>query len=259
MENGLYISQLLPFDDMRRVCAETGAGIELIEFAVADNLDHLEQSMRKVRRELKGFDIMPELTVHGPFLDLNPASWDSYVYEGTARRFEQAYGAALALGAKKIVLHTGFYPHANFLQGWPERMASFFSGFLENRTEMQVVMENLFDPFPEPLLEVYERVNNPCFKLCLDIGHAHCYSRVPVTEWAEKLLPALGHVHIHDNGGFDPMKDHPDEHLALGRGTLPLDALFAVLRRGSGLSYVIECNTIQDVMRSYEYFQGAMK
>lgn len=251
MGNGVYISQLLPFDALRRVCAETGVGVELIEFAVADNLDDFSHTLASVRRELSAFDEPPELIIHGPFLDLNPATWDSFIYRSTERRFGQAYDAALALGARKVVFHSGFYPHASFIQGWPERAADFFIGFLKDRTQIEVVLENLFDPLPEPLLAVCERVNHPCFRLCLDIGHAHCYSRVPVADWAETLLPALGHVHLHDNRGFDPLSDNPDAHLALGAGSMPLEALFAVLRQKSGLSFAIECAAVEDVMRSY--------
>ena len=250
MENRLYVSQLLPFDALRRVCAETGAGIELIDFSVADNLDNLDRTLAAVRRALEAFDRPPALTVHGPFLDLNPATWDSCVCRCTARRFGQACDAALALGARKLVLHTSFYPHANFIQGWPERAAAFFIRFLEEHPDMPIAMENLFDPLPGPLLEVWERVNHPLFSLCLDIGHAHCYSRVPVVEWARALRPALGHVHIHDNRGFDPLADNPDSHLALGDGTLPLAPLFAVLRRGEGLSCAVECAAEADALRS---------
>ena len=254
----LYISQLLPWDELRRLCAETGAGVELIEFGVADNLDHFDETMRRIRRELDAFDAPPALTVHGPFLDLNPATWDSLVQESTARRFGQACDAALAIGATKIVFHTGFYPRANFIQGWAEREAEFFIRFLEGRAGVQVALENVFDPFPEPLLEVWERVNDPQFQLCLDIGHAHCHSRVPVVEWAEKLLPALGHVHLHDNDGFDPLADNPDSHRALGAGTIPLDELFAVLRQRPDISYAIECAAKEDVRKSIDALRARL-
>ena len=48
----LFISQLLPWDELRRLCAETGAGVELIEFGVADNLDHFDETMRRIQEVL---------------------------------------------------------------------------------------------------------------------------------------------------------------------------------------------------------------
>ena len=247
----LFISELLSPEDMRRVCAQTGAGVELIQFSIADNLDDPDGAIRSVRQALASYDATPELTVHGPFLDLNPATWDSCVLQATRLRFSQAYDAARVVGAKKVVFHTGFYPHANFLQGWLERAVDFFRAFMKERNDLEVVLENLFDPLPEPLLTVYEGVAHPRFKLCLDIGHAHCYSRVPVTEWAKKLLPALGHIHVHDNRGFDPLSERPDQHLALGAGTMPLDDVFAALRARPDLTYTIECNTPEDALRSW--------
>ena len=50
----------------------------------------------------------------------------------------------------------------------------------------------------------------------LDIGHAHCNSKVNVLNWIEKLGKRIGYVHFHDNHGKD------DEHLGLGKGTIPM-------------------------------------
>lgn len=64
-------------------------------------------------------------------------------------------------------------------------------------------MENVLDEDWELLLDVYRKVDHPDFHLCLDIGHAHCYSEIPVLTWAEELAPYVTHVHVHDNCG-DP-------------------------------------------------------
>ena len=69
---------------------------------------------------------------------------------------------------------------------------------MKNKTEIEIVLENVFDDDWRLLLDVYERVNQPNFKLCLDIGHAHCYSSLDVREWAKNLAPYVSHVHIHD-------------------------------------------------------------
>lgn len=47
----------------------------------------------------------------------------------------------------------------------------FFSG-IHVWTDVEVVMENVFDPQWEPLVEVFCQVNAPNFHLCPDIGHA---------------------------------------------------------------------------------------
>ena len=37
-------------------------------------------------------------------------------------------------------------------------------------------METVYDKEISPMIEVEQKVESPDFKLCLDIGHAHCYS-----------------------------------------------------------------------------------
>ncbi|MBQ3476958.1 MAG: sugar phosphate isomerase/epimerase [Clostridia bacterium] len=239
----IFISELLAPDELREF--SKSYGLELIRFSVADTLDRLDPAIQEV-------DYDCPLTVHGPFLDLNPATWDSAARRVTALRFHQAWCAARALGAEKLVLHTGFMPRANVIEGWAPRAADFFGEFMANHGDLPVALENVLDPFWEPIFEVWRRVRHPDFGLCLDVGHAHCYSLQAATAWAEGLLPALTHVHLHDNHGPRPLDAVADEHLALGEGTLPLKPLMAILGQRSDLTYAIECASTDAVLRSIE-------
>jgi endonuclease IV len=68
------------------------------------------------RFTLKEFGILKKLignrtiTVHAPFLDLNPGSSDSYILEATRKRFRETITAAKVLEAEIIVFHTGYHP-----------------------------------------------------------------------------------------------------------------------------------------------------
>lgn len=62
-------------------------------------------------------------------------------------------------------------------------------------------MENVFDRQAEPILEVARKVEHPDFGLCLDMGHAHCYSDRPAGAWAELFGSYIKHLHVHDNWG----------------------------------------------------------
>lgn len=175
-----YISHLMDDDAMKEVVKKTGMGIESIEFSIAENLDCFEQTLKSYEQRLEHM-APASLTIHGPFLDLNPMAFDSLVQQATMTRYSQAYEAARRLGAKKIIFHAGYVPSVYFLEGWAERMAEFYNRFLEDKTvDIQVLMENVLDPYPEPLREVAEQVKHPAFGICLDVGHAHCYSKVPV-------------------------------------------------------------------------------
>ena len=101
-------------------------------------------------------------------------------------RFNQCYEAGLQLGAKKIVFHSGMNPYVYYKEYWAEHVAKFWKEFMKNKTELEVVLENVFDDDWRLLLDVYKKVNQPNFKLCLDIGHAHCYSSLDVSGVGEK-------------------------------------------------------------------------
>ena len=74
----IYISHLLPDHEMNEIIEQTGVGIESIEFSIADNLDHLNDSIGSYRERLKFMDCRG-LTLHGPFMNIDPAAFDSEV------------------------------------------------------------------------------------------------------------------------------------------------------------------------------------
>lgn len=240
-----YVSHLLSDDEMKRIIKEIPVGVESIEFSISENLDHLEETLENYKRRLEYMDGRA-LSIHGPFLDLNPMSFDSMVQEATRVRYEQAYSAARELGAKKIVFHSGFIPSVNFVEGWAERMTAFYERFLADKpADIQILMENVLDPAPEPLLEVAESISHPAFGICLDVGHVHCYSEVPCMEWVKTLEKHILHLHIHDNAGYR------DSHLAFGYGTLPVQELKRWMEQHPEVSGTFECRSVEDVMASY--------
>lgn len=241
----ICVSDILLTNDIATILDKTDMGLETIEFSISDNLDRLEDTIKDYRQRLDALHV-PELYFHGPFLDLNPFSYDSQIRRVTEYRFSQSYEAAVRLGAKKIIFHTCFVPSIYFIDGWAERMADFFHSFLADRTEIQVLIENVYDPSPEPIVEVIEMVKASNFMLCLDIGHANCYSNIPVSDWISCFGANIGHVHVHDNDG------QKDSHLGLGSGSLNAEQILKQLRETApNTTYTIECASLSDVLRSY--------
>ena len=113
----IYISHLVEDMDMKEIISETKAGVESIDFSIADNLDRLTESVESYKKRLELIGAK-HLILHGPFLDLNPVSFDSEIMKVTEKRFGQAYEAAKMLGAQKIVYHTGYNPGIYMLIGW---------------------------------------------------------------------------------------------------------------------------------------------
>lgn len=248
----IYTSDLLTTDDMKHVLSQTNTGIESIEFSISENLEHLDTKIFEYRNKLDALQIT-DLTIHGPFLDLNPVSWDSGIREISARRFAQSYDAALQLGAKKIIFHTCYISMVHMVQGWPQMMANFWNRFLETRTEIPVLLENVYDPSPEPIREIKDLVDAPNFSLCLDIGHVNCYSKIPIQEWLDCFGDTIGHVHVHDNDGSR------DAHLALGEGSLPItDVLTALQKNAPKATYTIECASPEAVLKSFDVLRHFM-
>lgn len=248
----IYVSHLLCDEDMKEICGQYGTGVESIEFSISDNLDQLERKIERYQKRL-GQMGNPPLTLHGPFLDLNPASFDSQIRKVTMERFDQCYQAGIRLGAKKIVYHSGMIPTVYFREGWAEQTGRFFQEFLKDREGPEIVMENVLDEDWRLLLDVYNFVDHPNFKLCLDMGHAHCYSEISVLKWAKELAPYVGHVHIHDNAG------DRDSHLGLGKGTIPWEKVLKLLPCTKERTWTIECSNKEDVLLSVKQINEKMR
>ena len=245
----IYISHLLEDKDMAELLNEGQYGIESIEFSISENLDHLDEKLLLYEKRLRDMHCK-DLTIHGPFLDINPMAFDSLVLEITRKRYEQAYAAAKALGAKKIVYHTCFIPRVYLLIGWADRVIDFYKRFMDGKEGITVCMENVQDPEIEPILQVAEGVDHPDFGICLDAGHAHCYSKHPVMEWADLLGAHIRHLHVHDNDGSYDM------HNALGTGTIPYPELLSLVEKNNPqVTYTIECSDREKVEKSLSFIK----
>ncbi len=245
----IYISHLIPDNELRELIAQTGAGVESIEFSVAENLDHLKETLSSYKERLKtlGTD---DVILHGPFLDLNPVSYDREIRRVSMLRYAQAYEAARELGAGKIVYHSCMYPDIYYAQGWAERAADFYREFLETRRDVEVVVENVYDRELMLLVDMVEEIEAPNFHLCLDVGHANRFAgAVSLKEWARQMHAYVTHVHLHDNDGAW------DSHKALGEGTVPLDVLGKYLEPGPGRTYTIECGSREAVLKSFQILE----
>ncbi len=235
---------------MKRLLTETGKGLESIRFSVAENLDNLKKNLEEAREDLKYYN-EPALMLHGPFLDLNPMCYDSKIRQVTMDRFNECYEAAQELGAMGIVYHSCMIPQIYFTVGWADRMVDFWNRFLEGKSGITIAMENVLDREIQPFVEVAERVEHPDFGLCVDVGHAHCYSSCSSAEWIRAAGSYLKHVHLHDNDGTG------DQHKALGKGNLPLDDIFRELKKlPQEMTMTLENQRMEDFHEGIRILEG---
>ncbi len=247
-----YISQLMEDPALFSLLEEHPAwGVETIEFSIGDNLDRGTEAVRDYRKRMGRWLETRPLSVHGPFLDLNPGSFDSLIREATLRRCRQAYRAAAELGADRIVFHTGFLPATCYETGWPEKAAEFWKEFLE-RTDgsLAVHLENVMDLHWQILRRILDLVGCPHFTACLDLGHIWVFSPQRPEEWLAGLGERTGHLHLHDNRG------EKDTHSALGQGTIPWDSVEQAIRRYCpGVSITIENSLPEQARESLRFLE----
>ncbi len=222
-----------------------GLGVELQ--ITSDVLDRLTlKEFGKLKREIGEKTV----TVHAPFIDLNPGALDGYVLKATKDRFFETITVSRVLDAKLIVFHTGYHPQKvkSFYKSWFERALSTFEEVLEN-WHGKIVLENVFDETPENLKNFMRELPKDV-GVCLDIGHINLFSKVPISNWFEELGDRIYEFHLHDNCGSS------DQHLPLGKGRIDIEGIFELINQLK-TEYILnlENKTPQGVKESLEFLR----
>lgn len=157
------------------------------------------------------------VTVHGPYLGLNPGAPDEEARLRTVDIYQTAFDAAARLGPKTIVLHAGY--RTDWFNGdtavWLGQSIKTWPRFvrLAETLNMTIAIENIYEEGPQTQLTLLREIVSPCFGACLDTGHLNVFSTTEMEEWLRLLGPRLAEVHLHDNNGKS------DEHLSAGDGS----------------------------------------
>lgn len=158
----------------------------------------------------------------------------------------QTAQAALALGIRRIVVHSGYIPLVYFPEWFTARSVEFWREFLRGAPDgLCLALENVMEPGPDMLVQIAAAVNDPRFGLCLDVGHANTrVSETPPLDWIAPMAPWLRHVHLHNNDG------DWDLHDALGQGMIPMpDILAALAEQCPAADYTIENQNCEPSLR----------
>lgn len=184
-----------------------GAGVETIAFCAAENLSD-EKMIAEARDALSAY---PFFTMHGPFYEMAPCAIDPMIRDVAMHRFRQAADVCRRIGAQKLILHSGYAPQVYYPIWFTEKSIPFWREFLATQPEdFSLAIENVLDVDPKPIRDVLDGIGDARAKICLDTGHANCYSPVPIDQWIDMLGDRIGHVHLHNNSGAR------DEHLRAG-------------------------------------------
>jgi len=200
-------------------CLENQFAIEIRSFAWPDLWNDREQRRALVslyEQELKDVPLVRSL--HGPFQDVIPHAQDRDVRRIAKGRIKEAIEIGARLGVARFIFHTGIntvVTDPNYYVDVVERQVDFWSEIIEEFPHAIICLENMWEPSPSLHRQIIDRIACPRVKVCLDTGHVNVYSKVPLLQWLEELMPHLAHFHLHDNNG------DVDSHLAVGTGTTP--------------------------------------
>ncbi len=210
----LFICDDLNTAEAVAIASKKGYGVEVQAYWRPENVVGNQALVDRDKVIIEGMNM---LSIHGPFADLSPGSYDPLVRQLARTRFDQVVGIANELSIGRMILHHGYVPKTSQYELWKTRCTAFFRDFLVDKPDtFHIHLENLHELDPALMSDVVAAVDDPRFDICLDIGHAHCNSKTDVVDWIEALGKQIGYVHMHDNHG------ETDEHLGLGCGTMPM-------------------------------------
>ncbi|UCF31111.1 MAG: sugar phosphate isomerase/epimerase [bacterium] len=197
------------------------------------------------------------VSLHAPFMDLSPAGLDPRVLEVTRYRFTQVKQIGEIVDPCHVVFHPGYDSWRFGWQKelWLEKSIGIWSEMIEwgIRNGVRIVLENVFDPEPDHLLMLHERLSG-AFGFCFDTGHFLLFSQISLEEWLFVLGDSLAELHLHDNRG------DRDSHLPVGEGIFDFQSLFAhVSQEDLSPLIVLEHHTREDTIRSLGNMEELLK
>ncbi|MCR5773945.1 MAG: sugar phosphate isomerase/epimerase [Lachnospiraceae bacterium] len=189
-------------------------------------------------------------SLHGVFIDINPASGDSKFRNLSRERCKESCRAALEVGAENIVFHSSCFPFLRgpYLEGWAALSADFYDEIAEE-FGLNIFIENSPDIDPDPIKTLFETIKDERIGVCLDLGHAN-YSHVGIAGWFEELGDKIGYLHLSDNNGTY------DDHLTLGKGTIDWEEADRLWRGlGKNTPMTLEVGNIESVKASISFLK----
>jgi sugar phosphate isomerase/epimerase len=214
------LNEALPFLVDRRLNVELFFSAETLDRLIPEQLTSVTAHLdaKGVRR-----------TIHAPFMDLNPGSYEPLVLDATRRRFHQVMDVAAILRPRIVVFHPGFdkWRYGETRNRWLAESIPLWQEMVERGDECDciIAVENIFEEEPSTLIDLIRSVDSPRLRHCFDVGHWNMFARGTLEEWFAALGPYIAETHIHDNHG------EWDEHAPIGEGNINTPLFFSLLDR----------------------------
>ncbi len=201
------------------MCVLAEAGIESVEFWAETPdfwMTKKDETSQKILEE--AISMMPKgCTFHAPILDLNPASYNDYVYEATIKETLWSLELAARVGARVVTVHAGkrTVHRTPTDEDWRKFMK--YLRICKNRAEnlnLNLALENSMPDIPNmcstprEMKEVLGKV--PGLFFTFDIVHAFIVSPENAMSFITELGDKIINVHV---GAPHDGKPHYPSHL----------------------------------------------
>lgn len=200
-------------------------GVRFVEIA----FEHLSKLVRNGEADLNALRRVKEIAdslgvkiiqVHAPFgeIDFELASADPYKRDKALKKSFNLVKHVGDLEWGTLVFHTvrlrsyEEYDSGRLVEKTRLANIGFFKEASKHASEHSIEiavenrLENGYGALPKDLLDLLKEVNDDCFGVCLDVGHANV-NKLDPSSIVESLGESLVASHIHDNNGFE------DQHL----------------------------------------------
>ena len=195
-----------------------------------------------------------QITVHGPFSDLNCASLNDAIWNETIRQIGQCVEYCADF-SDIVVVHPGILsPLGGQLpdQAW-ERNVEALRRICDHSKDYGVTiclenminMDKLLCRAPSEIFGMIEAVGRENIGMTFDIGHSNTVGNVPDFL---KEKARFTHIHVHDNHGIK------DEHLEVGVGTVDWGKALSALKDYKNVM-VIEARNLEEGGRSLKFIR----
>lgn len=246
MKKILMIPRINELEENLKLRDKLNIGFEYNDFFIPSLLDDEKALKERINayKNVGGYN-----TIHGVFFDICFNSSDDLIKDASYKRARQTLDIAKELGCKKIVFHTNYiigFNSSDYKKMWVERNAVAYKQFLKEYSDIEILVENMFDNNDVLIRELLEEVNDKRFRMCLDIAHANL-SDESISEWIKNCKKYVSHIHINDN-----FKDC-DSHLAIGDGNMDYDYIVKELNKMDDITILIEVKNTPDFIKSYDY------
>jgi sugar phosphate isomerase/epimerase len=253
----LYISAEFEIEEFLPIARERKLGFEIQEFCFSKVMDgDWRKRLEEYKRMLR--DFRGGLSIHNAFMNTVNVSGDPEFVKLTRKRYDFHFFIAGELGAKIVVSHFHWLPfhRDRALTQWQEEQTRFWEHYVEvaEKQDLLLVVENVFEPRPEILKPIFDKLSSKRFKFIFDIGHANVVSEVPIEDWLMAFGKDLVYMHVHNN-----YRTH-DQHNSVLKGSINYDWTFKVFDR-LGIAPILSTEVFEKngLLESLDYLQEKMR